>query len=63
LRKEGKISLVCPVSKEADISGMYIFNTSEDEAAYIMKDDPAVVAGIFEYYIYPCMSFPGDKLK
>jgi len=63
LRKEGKISLVCPVSKEADISGMYIFNTTEDEAAYIMKDDPAVVAGIFEYYTYPCMSFPGDKLK
>lgn len=63
LRKEGKISLVCPVSKEADISGIYIFNTTEDEAAFIMKDDPAVVAGIFVYYTYPCMSFPGDRLK
>ncbi len=63
LREEGKISVVCPVSKEADVSGMYIFNTTEEEAATIMKDDPAVQAGIFEYRTYPCMSFPGDSLK
>ncbi|HKZ66951.1 MAG TPA: hypothetical protein VJ111_11365 [Chitinophagaceae bacterium] len=63
LREEGKICIVCPVSKEADISGMYIFNTREEEAADIMKDDPAVTAGVFDFYTYPCMGFPGDSLK
>ncbi len=63
LREEGKISIVCPVSKEADVAGLYIFNCNEEETAAIMKDDPAVKAGIFDYYTYPCMSFPGDLLR
>ncbi|MCW3107593.1 MAG: hypothetical protein JWQ09_2099 [Segetibacter sp.] len=63
LRAEGKISIVAPVSREADVAGLYIFNATEEEAAEILKDDPAVKAGIFEYVTYPCMSFPGDSLK
>ena len=63
LREEGKISIVCPVSRDADVSGMYIFNTSEEEAVTIMKDDPAVKAGIFTCHTYRCMSFPGDSLQ
>ena len=27
-----------------------------------MDEDPAVQAGIFEYELYPCRSFPGDCL-
>ncbi len=63
LREEGKISIVSPVSKEADVAGLYIFNTSEEETADIMKDDPAVKAGIFDFFVYPCRSFPGDSLR
>lgn len=63
LRADGIISIVAPVTKEADVSGLYIFNTSEEEAAAIMKDDPAIKAGIFDFFTYPLMSFPGDSLK
>ena len=63
LREEGKIFIVCPVSIEADVSGMYIFNTSEEETVTIMKDDPPVKAGIFTCHTYPCISFPGERLK
>ncbi|MFT3912376.1 MAG: hypothetical protein QM737_23315 [Ferruginibacter sp.] len=63
LRAEGKICIVSPVSKEADVAGLYIFNTSEEETISIMKEDPAVIAGIFDFDVYPCMSFPGDSLK
>lgn len=63
LRADGKISIVAPVSKEADVAGLYIFNVSEEEAAEILKDDPAVKAGIFEFATYPCTSFQGDILK
>jgi hypothetical protein len=63
LRAEGKVSIVAPVSREADVAGLYIFNVSEEEAIEILKDDPAVKAGIFEYSTYSCMSFPGDSLQ
>lgn len=63
LRAEGKISIVAPVTREADVAGLYIFNVSEEEASEILKDDPAVKAGILEYATYPCLSFPGDSLK
>lgn len=62
LREQGKVAIVCPVTKEADVAGLYLFNTDEEEAERIMTEDPAVVAGIFSYQTYPCMSFPGDKL-
>ena len=63
LRQEGELLIVAPVSVEADVAGLYIFNTSEEETISIMKDDPAVKAGIFDFHTYPCRSFPGDALK
>jgi hypothetical protein len=63
LRAEGKLSIVAQVSRESDVAGLYIFNVSEEEATDVIKDDPAVKAGIFEYVTYPCMSFPSDSLK
>ena len=63
LRAEGKLPIVAPVSRESDVAGLYIFNVSEEEATDILKDDPAVKAGIFENATYPGMSFPGDSLK
>ena len=52
LRNEGKIAIVCPVSKEADVAGLYIFNSAPEEVAEIKKADPAVEAGIFTFHIY-----------
>ena len=62
LRAEGLLSIVCPVAAEGDLNGLGIFNTSIEETKKLMDEDPAVKAGIFEYAVYPCRSFPGDSL-
>ena len=62
LRADGQLSIVCPVTVEGDLSGLGIFNTSIEETRTIMDGDPAVLAGVFIYEVYPCRSFPGDSL-
>jgi hypothetical protein len=56
------LSIVCPVTVEGNVNGLGIFNASVEETKKIMDEDPAVKAGIFEYELYPCRSFPGDCL-
>ena len=62
LRADGLMPIVCPVTIEHGISGICILNASPEESARIMDGDPAVQAGIFEYEVLPCRSFPGDSL-
>lgn len=62
LRAEGLLNIVCPISAEAGINGIGIFNTSEEETRKLIEEDPAVKEGIFVYEILPCRSFPGDSL-
>ena len=62
LRADGLLSIVCPVTEEANVDGVGIFNASIDETKKIMDEDPGVQAGVFVYDIYPCRSFPGDSL-
>ena len=62
LRADGLLSIVCPVTAQANVNGVGIFNTSIEETKKIMDADPGVQAGIFEYQLYPCRSFPGDSL-
>ena len=63
LRADGKLQIVCPITMEADVNGLCIFNLSAEEARNIMDEDPAVKEGIFVYDVYPCRSFPGDSLS
>jgi hypothetical protein len=62
LRADGLLSIVCPVSAEGNVNGLGIFNASMEETKRIMDEDPGVLAGVFEYELYPCRSFPGDSL-
>lgn len=62
LRESGVLSIVCPISDGSDTGGVGIFNAGVDEVESLMKDDPAVKAGVLTYDIHPCRSFPGDKL-
>lgn len=62
LRTEGVLSIVCPVSAETGVSGIGIFDADIEATKAIMDEDPAVKAGIFQYEIHPCRSFPGDAL-
>jgi len=62
LRADGVLSIVAPVTEERNIAGIYIFNAGKEKVEEILKEDPAVKAGIFTYEIFPIMSFPGDSL-
>ena len=62
LRSSGMMAIVCPVTIEANVSGICIFNVSPEDVIKIMDGDPAVEAGIFVYEVFPCRSFPGDCL-
>ena len=53
LRADGKLQIVCPITMEADVNGLCIFNLSAEEARNIMDEDPAVKEGIFVYDVYP----------
>jgi len=62
LRRDGKLSVVCPVGGESDVSGLCIFSSDPEESRKIMDGDPAVKAGIFTYTLHLTRSFPGDSL-
>ena len=62
LRREGVLSIVCPVSSKGEVAGIGIFNAPVEDTKKIMDEDPGVKAGIFTYEVHPCRSFPGDCL-
>lgn len=62
LRAEGLLAIVCPVPDESDVAGIGIFTVGVDETRKIMDEDPGVKAGVLEYELHPCRSFPGDSL-
>ena len=55
LTKEGKLLLAGPFSpNDKQYRGLFLFNTADkDEAARLVATDPAVVAGVFQFEIYP----------
>ena len=63
LRAEGVLSIVCPVTAETSLSGLYIFDAGTEQATQIMEGDPAVQTGVFIFEVHPCKSFPGDSLR
>lgn len=62
LRAEGRLRIVCPIRDGGNVAGIGIFDGTADEIDALMRDDPAVVAGILTYEVHACRSFPGDAL-
>ena len=62
LRRNGLLSIVCPVSGGGSIVGIGVFNASVDEVKKIMDEDPAVREDVLRYQVLDCRSFPGDCL-
>jgi hypothetical protein len=62
LRAEGMLSIVCPIRDGSGVCGVGIFNASVEETDRIVRDDPAVLAGILIYEVHAARSFPGDAL-
>lgn len=61
LRAEKLLSIVCPVG-DAEVSGIGIFNAGRDEVDRLMREDPAVKAGVLVFELHTCRGFPGDAL-
>jgi hypothetical protein len=62
LREAKKLAIVCPIAGSGDLAGIGIFDADADETDRIMRDDPAVKAGVLAFEIHACRSFPGDML-
>ena len=63
LREDGVLILNGPVTDEAPLRGIGIFNcTDKDEARKLLEDDPAVKAGRLNYEVYSWFGLPGDSL-
>ena len=62
LRADGRLSIVLPVPDESDVTGIGIFALAPEETEAVMRDDPGVQAGLFEFEVHAARSFPGDAL-
>lgn len=62
LREANKLAIVCPLGGTSDVRGIGIFDTDVDETHRILRDDPAVKAGVLVFEVHPCRGFPGDAL-
>ena len=62
LNTDGALPVVCPVRDETDMAGIGIFTGTPEEVRAILDQDPAVQAGILDYTLHPCRSFPGSTL-
>ena len=61
LRASGKLALVGPLL-QPPYAGLGVFATDRNEAEALMRDDPAVKAGLFAMEFLPWRTFPGDAL-
>lgn len=43
LRKQGLLSIVCPINDDSDICGISVFNADVEEVTRIMDQDPAIL--------------------
>jgi predicted ester cyclase len=58
----GLMRIVCPVGDGSGTTGVSIFDADPDEVDRIMRQDPAVKAGLFTYEIHATQTFPESKL-
>lgn len=54
--------IVCPIGDSSGTTGVSIFDADPAEVDRIMRQDPAVKAGLFTYEIHATQTFPESKL-
>lgn len=63
LKEEGKLVIFGPVMKDGDITGISIFNlTDEAEVKKLLEADPFIKEGYLSYTLFPWFSIPGFTL-
>ncbi len=64
LQSEGKLAIVGPFGDNGKWRGIFIFDVpKKEDAEEILKSDPAIHAGLFNYEIHPWWSEKGQCLK
>jgi predicted ester cyclase len=58
----GLMRVVCPIGDGSGTTGVCIFDADPKEADQIMRQDPAVQAGLFTYELHATQTFPESKL-
>ena len=58
----GLMRIVCPIGDGSGTTGVSIFDADPGEVDRIMRQDPAVKAGLFVYEIHPTQTFPESTL-
>src|SRR5215469_452762 len=59
----GLMRVVCPIGDGSGTTGVGIFDADPDEADQIMRQDPAVQAGLFTYELHGTKTFPESTLN
>jgi hypothetical protein len=62
LRAEGIMPMVGPLGRGGETVGLCVFTVADAEIHALMRDDPAVQAGLFIYDLVDWYAFPGDGL-
>ena len=52
------LCVVCPIADGSGVTGISLFDASPEDVDRIMREDPAVKAGLFSYEIHPTRTFP-----
>jgi len=64
MQNDGKLDIVGPFGDNGNWQGIFIFNLPQQaEVEELLKNDPAIQAGIFKYEIHPWWSEKGLSLK
>ena len=58
----GLMRIVCPIGDGSGTIGVSIFDADPDEVDQIMRQDPAMKAGLFTYEIHATQTFPESTL-
>ncbi len=64
MQDEGKLDIVGPFGDNGNWRGIFIFNLpKQTDVEELLKNDPAIQAGMFKYEIHPWWSEKGLSLK
>jgi len=64
MQDKGKLDIVGPFGDNGNWRGIFIFNLpKQTDVEELLKNDPAIQAGMFKYEIHPWWSEKGLSLK
>ena len=64
MQEDGKLVIVGPFGDNGNWRGIFIFDVpKQEDVEELLKNDPAIQAGMFKYEVHPWWSEKGQSLK